>query len=246
MALKQGLPEVLKVAKTKPYLTYMPLRYSLPQDFELKLQEMEMDFQAKMPASECSDGENIEAKSKSIVEVITKAEVEELIRKEFDCKTRAEVIGALRKRVETKEFPTGANRFMMRKYVKMSDKAVADSVEALIGCFLLHGGQHKAIKVMHWLGIDVRMTKDDLPTSSVGDFNDFDQSFREARLETHTDAAHVAMAEKTIGYTFKEKSFLIEALTHASHYGNLVTQSYERLEYLGDGVLDFVISSNFI
>ena len=36
-----------------------------------------MDFQAKMPASECSDGENIEAKSKSIVEVITKAEVEE-------------------------------------------------------------------------------------------------------------------------------------------------------------------------
>ena len=38
---------------------------------------MEMDFQAKMPASECSDGENIEAKSKSIVEVITKAEVEE-------------------------------------------------------------------------------------------------------------------------------------------------------------------------
>ena len=77
MALKQGLPEVLKVAKTKPYLTYMPLRCSLPQDFELKLQEMEMDFQAKMPASECSDGENIEAKSKSIVEVITKAEVEE-------------------------------------------------------------------------------------------------------------------------------------------------------------------------
>ncbi len=44
--------------------------------------------------------------------------------------------------------------------------------------------------------------------------------------------------EKTLGYTFKDKKLLIEALTHKSYkqpYDN------ERLEFLGDAVLDLVV-----
>ncbi|MCS7179835.1 MAG: ribonuclease III [bacterium] len=44
--------------------------------------------------------------------------------------------------------------------------------------------------------------------------------------------------EKVIGYKFKNKKLLEEALTHPSYSNNL---SYERLEFLGDIVLDAIV-----
>ena len=51
--------------------------------------------------------------------------------------------------------------------------------------------------------------------------------------------------EKSIGYTFKDKNILAEALTHSSYgAGNCscVSRSNERLEFLGDAFLDAVTS----
>jgi endoribonuclease Dicer len=45
-----------------------------------------------------------------------------------------------------------------------------------------------------------------------------------------------------LGYTFKRKLLLIEALTHASYEQDLHTTSYERMEFLGDSVLDMVVT----
>lgn len=42
--------------------------------------------------------------------------------------------------------------------------------------------------------------------------------------------------EKNLGYCFKNKKLLSQALTHRS-YSNDITQNYERLEFLGDRVL---------
>lgn len=48
--------------------------------------------------------------------------------------------------------------------------------------------------------------------------------------------------ENSIGYSFKNKDLLREALTHTSYaYANKV-KSNERLEYLGDSILEFIIS----
>jgi ribonuclease-3 len=54
--------------------------------------------------------------------------------------------------------------------------------------------------------------------------------------------------EKRIGYHFKDSSLLTTALTHASYVNehrnqDVTLSSYERLEYLGDAVLQFVISA---
>jgi ribonuclease-3 len=50
--------------------------------------------------------------------------------------------------------------------------------------------------------------------------------------------------EESIGYVFNDKNLLIDALTHSSylneHRGNTV--SYERLEFLGDSILDFIVA----
>ena len=48
--------------------------------------------------------------------------------------------------------------------------------------------------------------------------------------------------EKEIGYTFKDKSLLIKALTHTSYAYEHKLESYERLEYLGDSILEFISS----
>lgn len=45
--------------------------------------------------------------------------------------------------------------------------------------------------------------------------------------------------EVLIGYTFKKKELLVEAMTHASYNGG--SQSLERLEFLGDAVLDYIV-----
>ena len=48
--------------------------------------------------------------------------------------------------------------------------------------------------------------------------------------------------EKRLGYKFKNHAFLLQALTHSSYSPNRITQSYERLEFVGDAILDFLIT----
>ncbi|KKY13695.1 putative dicer-like protein 2 [Diplodia seriata] len=55
---------------------------------------------------------------------------------------------------------------------------------------------------------------------------------------------YLERVEEIIGYTFKNKHLLLEALTHPSFssYREAASSSYQRLEYLGDAVLDYILS----
>ncbi len=53
---------------------------------------------------------------------------------------------------------------------------------------------------------------------------------------------NLEILEKEIGYTFKNKSLLRTALTHTSYAYENKVKSYERLEYLGDSILEFISS----
>ena len=46
--------------------------------------------------------------------------------------------------------------------------------------------------------------------------------------------------EKNIGYTFKNKALLKNALTHTSYAYENHIQSNEKLEFLGDSILEFL------
>lgn len=48
--------------------------------------------------------------------------------------------------------------------------------------------------------------------------------------------------EKSIGYTFKNKELLKNALTHTSYAFENKIQSNEKLEFLGDSILEFISS----
>ena len=51
--------------------------------------------------------------------------------------------------------------------------------------------------------------------------------------------------EKEIGYSFKNKTLLKTALTHTSYANERKVESNEKLEFLGDSILEFV-SSNYL
>lgn len=51
--------------------------------------------------------------------------------------------------------------------------------------------------------------------------------------------------EKIIGYEYKDKGLLESALTHSSYAHEYGTLSYERLEYLGDSLVNFIVAEYF-
>jgi len=55
--------------------------------------------------------------------------------------------------------------------------------------------------------------------------------------------------EKTLGYSFQDKALLVNAMTHKSYaneYPEAAGQNNERIEFLGDAVLDLVVSEYLI
>lgn len=57
-----------------------------------------------------------------------------------------------------------------------------------------------------------------------------------------SDGANFAELEKKLGYSFKNKAYLKRALTHSSFSGGKNNGSNERLEFLGDSVLQITVS----
>ncbi len=50
--------------------------------------------------------------------------------------------------------------------------------------------------------------------------------------------------QKTLGHVFADESLLVTALTHPTYANEHRTESYQRLEYLGDAILDFLVAED--
>ncbi|GFF63212.1 RNA helicase/RNAse III, putative [Aspergillus lentulus] len=114
---------------------------------------------------------------------------------------------------------------------QMSTKVLADVVEALIGAAYMDGGHATAQACIHRLLPEVNLHAVDTRTATRSVAPESARHMMNDRLKDH------------IGYTFEDESLLVEALTHPSCDYDSTTQSYQRLEYLGDAVLDMVIVS---
>lgn len=53
---------------------------------------------------------------------------------------------------------------------------------------------------------------------------------------------NIQEVERIIGYKFKKPKLLIKALTHSSYSNEHKVESNERLEFLGDAVIEFIIT----
>ncbi|CAF1273759.1 unnamed protein product [Rotaria sordida] len=130
-----------------------------------------------------------------------------------------------------------------QKYTKQKAKrkAFADMIEALIGAFLISTNYITTMKFMKWLGLDVIPINSEKPPSILrADLSDTIDNVNSKIQEFFSNFAFDDI-EKKINYVFKNKAYLIAAFTHPSYYNNRLTQCYERLEYLGDAILDFLV-----
>ncbi|KAJ0973480.1 hypothetical protein J5N97_021439 [Dioscorea zingiberensis] len=112
----------------------------------------------------------------------------------------------------------------------IKSKVVADCVEALIGACLHAGGEMVAFGLLRWLGMEIDFNKQITVESSIV-----------ARPE---DYVNIKALEKLLQYTFRNPSLLVEALTHASYQVPDIPSCYQRLEFLGDAVLDHLITAH--
>lgn len=110
---------------------------------------------------------------------------------------------------------------------ELSMKVLADVVEAVIGAAYMDGGMGRAQTCISRF----------LPIISL------EKLHPQFIHHPDPDAGHVMNRKifELIGYNFTNDSLLIEALTHPSCKYDLHTQSYQRLEFLGDAVLDIII-----
>lgn len=120
----------------------------------------------------------------------------------------------------------------------LSTKVLADVVEALIGVAFLSKGYAGATeccsafdfgKGVEWKPMDVLIQN--LATAAEENSRKYHGRY----------PSNFADLESFLGYTFKNKALLLEALTHLSNGGDSISTSYQRLEFLGDALLDIVI-----
>ncbi|OVA04235.1 Ribonuclease III domain [Macleaya cordata] len=114
----------------------------------------------------------------------------------------------------------------------MCSKTIADCVEALIGAYYVGGGLSAAFHVMKWLGIHA-----EFEPSLI------DEAINNASLWCYSPKVNeLEMLESKLDYRFSVKGLLLESITHASQQELGAGFCYQRLEFLGDSVLDVLIT----
>ncbi|XP_011616905.1 endoribonuclease Dicer isoform X1 [Takifugu rubripes] len=141
----------------------------------------------------------------------------------------------------------------------IADKSIADCVEALLGCYLTSCGERAAQMFLCSLGLKVLPLEEGVvtgPRRSHGT-TAVDLCYGWLKIPPrsmldHPDAEHTLHHlisgfenfERKINYTFQNKAYLLQAFTHASYHYNTITDCYQRLEFLGDAILDYLITKH--
>ncbi|KAI8917804.1 hypothetical protein DFJ77DRAFT_429006 [Powellomyces hirtus] len=113
----------------------------------------------------------------------------------------------------------------------ISQKMLADFVEALIGAYYTDGGNDVAFHLLHKFGLTNNI---DLPAPPLG--------LSQAKGKPSLPPSPI---ERRLQYRFRNRGLLREALTHSSIDLLNGEMSYQRLEFLGDAVLDWVVTRFF-
>ncbi|KAK4265332.1 hypothetical protein QN277_026397 [Acacia crassicarpa] len=111
-------------------------------------------------------------------------------------------------------------------------KTVADVIEALIGAFIVDSGFKAATAFLTYLGIQVKFESSQVVNACRA-------SMSYIPLSPHID---IPFLEDKLKHHFVHKGLLLQAFVHPS-YNKLGGGCYQRLEYLGDAVLDYLITS---
>lgn len=142
----------------------------------------------------------------------------------------------------------------------LPDKRIADCIEALIGAYITAGGTSAGLKFLDWLGLKLKYSsyksspftstqRFSSPLNTLLDNSAFCKRFSAVPIERQPLSAD---EEKLFAglqifdgkvWKFNDKYLLLKAMTHVSYTYNRITGCYQRLELLGDAILDYLVTS---
>ncbi|XP_042895189.1 endoribonuclease Dicer isoform X2 [Parasteatoda tepidariorum] len=230
---RKGLGELMVASKFEPYDNWLPPNYVVPKGLEEALIE-----------SGISSGSYNLGNLKDLTQM-SEEEVRQTVLEKTDKRSLENACDF------PLEVPNGSSMVPYNLLTQHSipDKSIADCVEALIGAYLVSCGSRGALLFMSWLGLKV------LPVIKVMDDNSSNEYgfltpppspilTREPKsdLKLMKLLNGYSAFEDKIDYSFNDKSYLLQAFTHASYRYNTLTDCYQRLEFLGDAVLDYLIT----
>lgn len=267
---RKMLGERMIATKFEPHDNWLPPCYYVPKDLEKALIEAKIpacywEDARLLDVKELTVDEICQMLKKRIYDfeqedAATENETDSMHGSAFDENLNGTIINR-------DEFPCFIPYNLVTQH-SIPDKSIADCVEALIGANLIEGGPRGALLFMAWLGIRVLPSKEisydennvkHIPGSTKPferDGNQFQTVYGywaspkspllhftpdpyktlELLLDGYSDF------EAHIGYYFNDRSYLLQAMTHASYSQNRLTDCYQRLEFLGDAVLDYLIT----
>ena len=118
---------------------------------------------------------------------------------------------------------------------------LADVVESTIGAAYLHGGLPLGYECVKFFDLGLRW--EPIPVRIAQILARADSIIQDEEKSLVSFPRQLQDVEQMLGYTFQRKILLIEALTHASYQNEeFCTPSYERMEFLGDSILDLIVN----
>ncbi|QQP56859.1 Endoribonuclease Dicer1, partial [Caligus rogercresseyi] len=211
---KKRLGECMIATKFEPHDNWLPPSYHVPPELEQAL------IESGVPANLWNMAE---FPSADFGRMTTK-EIVELIQEKSLRLARP-------KDSSVQDLPSFVPYNLLTQH-SIPDKSIADCVEALIGAYLISCGQRGALLFMTWLGLkkdEGGSSKASCSSVSIGR----ELSFFLSGYEEFEDL---------IGYKFRDRALLLQSFSHASYYPNRITDCYQRLEFLGDAILDYLIT----
>ncbi|CAG9838636.1 unnamed protein product [Diabrotica balteata] len=221
LAVRKNLQGIIKYHELSPQKEWLPPAFTIPSELSRRIENKELSlssvFGFTIPVEEQISG------------VLSEETKQEIYEEDYPPTA-----------TEESAYQTMAN-FIKCQYI--GDKFIADVVESLIGAYLMSGGFKAGVKIIEWIGIIPKSERLEYiwqqlspnPLLSPLSEHELDEKIR----------YHLPLCKKIeeiLGYTFKNKAYLLQALTHNSYTPNRTTLSYQKLEFLGDAVLDFLIT----
>ncbi|XP_063705227.1 endoribonuclease Dcr-1 [Culicoides brevitarsis] len=243
------LGESMIATKFEPHDNWLPPCYYVPKELEQAL------IAAKIPACHwnLADLPNIKQLPSEEICRLVKERAEEMGLLDDDDESDESLPPDEEENVDPEDFPCFIPYNLVTQH-SIPDKSIADCVEALIGAYLIECGPKGALLFMAWLGIRVLPMRKSL--ENVKKTRKFEEMYDDWKIprspllhfSPHVDESLDCLLdgyekfEEAIGYKFRDRSYLLQAMTHASFSPNRLTDCYQRLEFLGDAVLDYLIT----
>ncbi|KAJ5987980.1 hypothetical protein N7481_003190 [Penicillium waksmanii] len=123
---------------------------------------------------------------------------------------------------------------------KVSARTLGEMVRAIVGAAYTDGGRKQAANCAAALVPAIKTWH-----AAVLSDGSFEQN-RPGPMTSYSLA--LGEMEKLLGYKFTDRSLLVEALTHSSYYASGLPQTtaYGRLSFLGDAVLELVVTQSLL